>query len=183
MEIAFYIAAAVAVIAALMVLTSTHVFHALLYLVVSLLAVALIFFVLGSPFAAALEAIVYAGAIAVLFVFVVMMLNVGSPAVTQERRWLSPGAWIGPALLSLLLLAELAYVLWRPGAAAGSAVEPRQVGLALFGPYVLGVELASMLLLAGLVGVLHLARPEPAEKPDVKPKANPVPEKDHARPE
>lgn len=177
MDIAFYIAAAVAVIATLMVLVSANVFHALLYLVVSLLSVALIFFVLGAPFVAALEVIVYAGAIVVLFVFVVMMLNLGKESVAQEKRWLAPRTWLGPAAFSLLLLAELAYVLWRPGAAAGSAVGPQAVGIALFGPYVLGVELSSMLLLAGLVGVLHIARPEQETK------TKPVPENEHARPE
>ena len=71
--------------------------HALLYLIVSLLAVALVFFTLGAPFVAALEVIVYAGAIMVLFVFVVMMLNLGPSAAEQERRWLAPRTWVGPA--------------------------------------------------------------------------------------
>ena len=69
--------------------------HALLYLVVSLLSVALIFFMLGAPFAAALEVIVYAGAIMVLFVFVVMMLNLGPQTAAQERQWLDPGSGSG----------------------------------------------------------------------------------------
>ena len=60
--------------------------HALLYLIVSLLAVALVFFTLGAPFVAALEVIIYAGAIMVLFVFVVMMLNLGARAVAREER-------------------------------------------------------------------------------------------------
>ena len=77
MELAFYIAGAVAVIATLLMLTRANVVHALLYLIVSLLAVAVVFYTLGAPFVAALEVIVYAGAIMVLFVFVVMMLNLG----------------------------------------------------------------------------------------------------------
>ena len=59
--------------------------HALLYLIVSLLAVAVVFYVLGAPFVAALEVIIYAGAIMVLFVFVVMMLNLGEHAVSMEN--------------------------------------------------------------------------------------------------
>ncbi len=76
--IAFYLAAAIALIASVRVITNANPVHALLYLVVSLLAVAMIFFALGAPFAAALEMIVYAGAIMVLFVFVVMILNLGA---------------------------------------------------------------------------------------------------------
>jgi NADH-quinone oxidoreductase subunit J len=78
MEIAFYLAAAIAIYATVRVITNTNPVHALLSLIVSLLAVAMIFFMLGAPFAGALEVIVYAGAIMVLFVFVVMMLNMGS---------------------------------------------------------------------------------------------------------
>ena len=77
MNLVFYISALVAVIATTMVITRLNAVHALLYLIVSLLSVALIFFVLGAPFVAALEVIVYAGAIMVLFVFVIMMLNLG----------------------------------------------------------------------------------------------------------
>ena len=85
MELAFYIAAAVAVIATVLMLTRLNVVHALLYLIVSLLAVAVVFYVLGAPFVAALEVIIYAGAIMVLFVFVVMMLNLGEHAVEMEK--------------------------------------------------------------------------------------------------
>jgi NADH-quinone oxidoreductase subunit J len=74
--ILFYLASIVAVIATLLAITRRHAVHALLYLVVSLLAVAVVFYVLGAVFVAALEVMVYAGAIMVLFVFVVMMLNV-----------------------------------------------------------------------------------------------------------
>ncbi len=56
------------------------------------------FFSLGAYFAGALEIIVYAGAIMVLFVFVVMMLNLGGSEIEQERQWLKPQVWIGPAI-------------------------------------------------------------------------------------
>jgi NADH-quinone oxidoreductase subunit J len=145
-----------------MVIIETNAVHALLNLIVSLLAVAIIFYVLGAPFAAALEVIVYAGAIMVLFVFVVMMLNLGEAAVQQERQWLTTEIWVGPAGLSAVLLGELVYMLWQgPAAVPGSAiVTPREVGALFFGPYLLAVELASMLLLAGLVGAYHLGRRE-----------------------
>jgi NADH-quinone oxidoreductase subunit J len=158
MEVAFYIAAAVAIIATVLMLTRLNVVHALLYFIVSLLAVAVVFYVIGAPFMAALEVIIYAGAIMVLFVFVVMMLNLGEYAASMEKAWLTPGIWIGPTILAGLLLCEVVYIVMRGGGAHMGAgmVEPKQVGIVLFGPYVIGVELASMLLLAGLVGAYHL---------------------------
>jgi NADH-quinone oxidoreductase subunit J len=136
--------------------------HALLYLIVSLLAVALIFFTLGAPFVAALEVIIYAGAIMVLFVFVIMMLNLGTSSTKQESALLTPRIWIGPSMLCGILACELAYFLIREHSRIPDTgtVSTKQVGIALFGPYALGVELASMLLLAGLVGAYHLGRRE-----------------------
>ena len=167
MNALFYTAAAVAVISTILVITRLNPVHALLYLIVSLMSVALIFYLLGAPFAAALEVIVYAGAIMVLFVFVVMMLNRGPQTVGQERGWITTGMWWGPCLLAAVLLAELLYVLFTGGdaAVAGRPVETKAVGTALFGPYLLGVELASLLLLAGLVGAYHLGRRPLESKP------------------
>jgi NADH-quinone oxidoreductase subunit J len=162
MTFLFYISAVIAVLATVLVITRSNAVHALLYLIVSLLAVALCIFALGAPFAAALEVIIYAGAIMVLFVFVIMMLNLGSDAASRERQWLEPRAWRGPALLCAVLLAELLQFLTvepAAGSAAGAA-GPKAVGIGLFGPYVLGVELASMLMLAALVGAYHLGRYE-----------------------
>jgi NADH-quinone oxidoreductase subunit J len=172
MELAFYIAGAVAVTATFLMVTRLNVVHALLYLIVSLLGVAVVFYVLGAPFVAALEVIVYAGAIMVLFVFVVMMLNLGAHEVERERQWLSPGIWTGPAILAGVLIIEVLSLLRgaTPGSGGGE-VEPRQVGIALFGPYLIGVELASMLLLAGLVGAYHLGTPE-AKKVEIEHDAN-----------
>ncbi len=166
MEPAFYFAATVAVIATLLAITNYNPVHALLYLIVSLLAVAMVFFSVGAPFAGVLEVIIYAGAIMVLFVFVVMMLNLGKATEDQERRWLMPRAWIGPGVLSLALLFELVWVLAGRGAPesgggpaiGGQTIGAVDVGVALFGPYMLAVELASMLLLAGLVAAFHLGR-------------------------
>ncbi len=158
MEAVFYLAATVAVISTLMMLTRLNAVHALLYLIVSLLAVALVFYLLGAAFIAALEVIVYAGAIMVLFIFVVMMLNLGERAVEVENTWLRPGMFVGPGIMAAILIGELAYLLVRTGMqnSAAGMVGPKQVGMALFGPYLIGVELASMLLLGGLVGAYHL---------------------------
>ena len=111
MEVTFYIASAVAILATIMVITRFNMVHALLYLVVSFLAIAVIFFVLGAPFIAALEVIVYAGAIVVLIIFVIMMLNLKQESVEQEEKWVTKKVWIGPAILCSILLAEMIYIL------------------------------------------------------------------------
>jgi NADH-quinone oxidoreductase subunit J len=155
----FYIAAAVALFATIMAMTRANAAHALIYLIVSLLAVAVIFYLIGAPFAAALEIVIYAGAIMVLFVFVIMMLNLGERGSRRELQLLKPAIWLLPALLSAILFGELLYVMAQvEGPASQGTVTAKQVGLTLFGPYVLAVEIASMLLLAGLVGSYHLGR-------------------------
>src|SRR6266446_2038819 len=111
----FYLAGIVAVIATLLAITQRHAVHALLYLVVSLLAVAVDFYVLGAVFVAALEVMIYAGAIMVIFVFVVMMLNVAGHAMEVEREWLRPRNWWGPSVLALILLGELVSLLLTAG--------------------------------------------------------------------
>lgn len=159
MESLFYIAAAIALAATLLALSRSNAAHALIYLIVSLLAVAVVFFLMGAPFAAALEIVIYAGAIMVLFVFVIMMLNLGEAGDARERQWLEPRIWVVPALLAAILLWEMVTAMSQfGGTTSGNAVGPKEVGLALFGPYVLAVEIASMLLLAGMVGAYHLGR-------------------------
>ena len=159
MEGVFYLTSAIALAATVAALTRTNAAHALIYLILSMLALAVLFFLLGAPFAAALEVLVYAGAIMVLFMFVVMMLNLGPAGVEQERTWLRPRSWVVPGIMAALLLLQLVLALRHGGGlTAGEEVPPRAVGLTLFGPYVLAVELASMLLLAGLVGAYHLGR-------------------------
>lgn len=156
----FYISGTVAILSTLMVVTRYNMIHALLYLIVSFLSLAVVFYVLGAPFAAALEIIVYAGAIVVLIIFVIMMLNLKEEAVEQERKWLTPAVWIGPSVLSLILLAELILIITDTGLESGPrlAVESKEVGLSLYGPYLIGVELGGMLLMAGIVGAYHLGR-------------------------
>ncbi len=152
-NVVFLLASAVAVGATIMVITRRSAVHALLYLVVSLFAVAVVMLLLGAAFVAALEIIVYAGAIMVLFVFVIMMIGPESAALDAR-------AWIGPVILGVILLVELVYVFMRSPGAAVPAVEvpPKEVGMTLLGPYVVGAEVAAFLLLAGLVGAYHLGR-------------------------
>lgn len=166
MEPAFYTASVIAVAATVLTITRSNAIHALLYLIVSLLAISVVFYTLGAPFVAVLEVIIYAGAIMVLFIFVVMMLNLGERAAALERRLQTPAIWTGPAILSAVLLAEVVYLLVRGagGATVAAVVEPKQVAIALFNQYLIGVELASMLLLAGMVGAYHLGAQQRGKK-------------------
>jgi len=159
MNTIFYIAAAVALISTGLAITGRNAIHALLFLIVSLLAISIIFYILGAPFIAALEIIIYAGAVMVLFIFVIMMLNVGMERET-ENRWLRPRMWIVPVILSFILLID--FIIMMKGmphhAISGRIIPPKQVGISLFSTYLLGAEIAGMLLLAGIVGAYHLGR-------------------------
>lgn len=160
MTIAFYITATVAILSTLMVVTGRHAVHALLYLIVSLFAVAVLFYLIGAPFAAALEVIIYAGAIMVLFVFVIMMLNLGHDESLDQRPLFSVRRWIGPTVLCALLLAQWLWILSQGSgeSIAGNTVPAKAVGIALFSRYLLATEMAGLLLLAALVGAFHLGR-------------------------
>ena len=108
MNLAFYMSGAIAVLATFLAVTRREAIHGLVYLVVSLLAAAVAFLVLGAPFAAALEVITYAGAMMVMLLFAIMTLSPkahaeeGGPA----RSW----SWLGPLLLSALLMGDFIYV-------------------------------------------------------------------------
>jgi NADH-quinone oxidoreductase subunit J len=109
---------------------------------------------------AALEVIIYAGAIMVLLIFFVMMLNLGRESAVREKLWLRPAIWILPAVLCAILLGELLFLVLQnhQPVAEIKEVDPRAVGMALFGPYLLAVELAGILLMTGIVGAYHLGR-------------------------
>lgn len=169
MSTTFALAAAIAVLATLKAILELSAIRALLYLIVSFLSVSVILYLLGAPFAAALEVITYAGAIMVLFVFAIMMLNLGNASIARERAWLRPRMWIGPGLLAALLFTQFCLALLQAEPELGPVsqdtpeLSPRGVGAALFSRYAVGVELASFLLLSGLVGAFYLGSQEEIE--------------------
>ena len=151
------IAALVAVASTAAVVVQRRAVHALLYLIVSFFALAVAMLALGAAFAAALEVVVYAGAILVLFVFVVMMIGVEGPA---------PGAraWLGPVILSVVLLGGLALPSSRSPASSPRHAPRRRRDVAQgrrhgpARPLRHLREIAAFLLLSGLVGAYHLGR-------------------------
>jgi NADH-quinone oxidoreductase subunit J len=157
MNVFFYIAAIVATLSTVMAISRRNAIHALLYLILSLLAISVVFYLLNAPYIAALEVIIYAGAIMVLFIFVTMMLNVGLEK-KMERKWLNPKMWIIPAILAGILFVDLIVALKvvQKLSLEKSIIMPKQVGISLFSTYLLAVEIAAILLMAGVIGAYHL---------------------------
>jgi NADH-quinone oxidoreductase subunit J len=156
MEALFYIASFVALFATLQALSRSNAAHALIYLIVSLLAVAVIFFLMGAPFAAALEIVIYAGAIMVLFVFVIMLLDLG-PRLAQARPQLG--------LVKVAGIIAVLAIGWRTvGALQGLIIGTGRpvdgsvlaIGRLLLTDYIFGFEAVSLMLLVAVVGAVVL---------------------------
>lgn len=155
----FYILAAATVLTTFMAITRREMVHAVVYLVLSFFCLALIFFMMGAPLIAALEVLVYAGAIMVLFLFIVMMLEMGTPKRRLTPYW---KVWGPAAALAAVILACTVLLLTsvpEAGPAAGAGyISPRAFGKALYNTQALAVEVVSLLLLFALVGALYLGR-------------------------
>jgi NADH-quinone oxidoreductase subunit J len=165
-NIAFGILAAAAVIAALRVVTTKNVVHAALYLVVVLSSIAANFILLAAEFVAAVQILVYVGAIIVLFLFGVMLTRA---KVGRESDLDGDQRWVG-AVVALFLLGVLSYALvdyfgddklpkLKESAETITATRgSRAVGDAIFSTYLVPFEVVSVLLLAALIGAIVLAR-------------------------
>jgi NADH-quinone oxidoreductase subunit J len=154
----FYVLAAVIVAATLVAVTRRNLVHAVVYLIISFFGTAMVYYLLGAPFLGILEVIIYAGAIMVLFLFIIMMLRVERKA---EHRF-SLGQWLPAATLGLVFLVLVGLLVFTdPGAGAAltaATVSPRVFGRALFQRYWLAVEIVSFLLLIVLIGALFLGK-------------------------
>ncbi len=153
----FYILAAVAVIGTVFAIAEKHTVHAIVYLVTSFFALAVIFYLLGAPVVAVFEVIIYAGAIMVLFLFVIMMLDLGHPEQTRPPKGKE---WLPAVILAGVILAAVAtLVVGRAAPAVGSGrLEISAFARALFREYGIAVEIISMQLLFALVGAFYLGR-------------------------
>jgi len=167
--IVFTITAIVAIIGASAMLVSRNAVHSALFMLLNFSSIAVLYLLLRAPFLFAVQLIVYAGAIIVLFLFVVMLL--GAERAEDEADKL---AWQRPVALAmgLVLLIEAVYVFFlRTGAAMGTAPAsddtfgaPLKIGEALFTTYLLPFEITSVILLAALIGVVVLHQPRVASK-------------------
>jgi len=154
----FYLLALVTLVGTGFAITARQAVRAIVYLVNSFFALALIFYLLGAPLIAAFEVIIYAGAIMVLFLFVIMMLDLGHPERMKAPRLKD---WI-PALALVLVTAGSVGVLavqhHAQPLAGFTGISVRQFSQALFERYGVAVELVSLQLLFALVGAIYLGR-------------------------
>jgi NADH-quinone oxidoreductase subunit J len=155
----FFTLATLLVISSLLVVLLRNVVHCAMALVAALLIIAIFFVMLQAPMVGVLQVLVYAGAIVVLFLFVIMFLN---PAPQQQS-----GAWLGfSGLLALLLGGVLASLLTKTETAADPVAStvlfgsPEMLAKSLFSDFVLPFEIASILLLVAIVGAVVLAKRE-----------------------
>jgi NADH-quinone oxidoreductase subunit J len=153
----FYIFATVTVLATMLAICARHPVHAIIHLVTSFFALAVIFYLLAAPLVAMFEVLIYAGAVMVLFMFVIMMLSLGggdSDKRPGPRLWLPAGFLAGTVLASLLSLATMA-----PSPQTANVITAREFSQTLFGRYGIAVEIISLQLLFAVVGALYLGRP------------------------
>lgn len=163
--ISFLVLALIAIATAIGMLVSRNAIYSALFLVLNFTTVAVFYLLLGAPFIAMTQITVYAGAIMVLFLFVIMLL--GAESITGEFRWQRA---IFPGVLALILIVEAAYLLVTrarpvgeitpPEAALNSTESLRALGQTLFSQYLLPFEVTSILLLVAMVGVIVLTQRE-----------------------
>ena len=171
--ILFYVFGAVMVVASVLVVAQRSPIYSVLLLIVSFMALAGLYVVLGAPFLAVVQIIIYAGAIMVLFLFVVMLLNAPYEQAPADvaRHWVGHGPRRLGAALGGVLIVELAWALWRGGAAqeiqavaaaesSGAASSVREIGRVLFSEYGFAFEVTSILILIAMVGAVILAKRE-----------------------
>lgn len=163
--ILFLTLAIIAVASALGMLLSRNAVYAALFLVLNFVTVAVFYLLLGAPFIAMAQITVYAGAIMVLFLFVIMLLGAESlPGIANWRK-----VWF-PATLAAILFVEAAYLLVVKARPAGNVLQPeaavntmenlRRLGTSLFSDYLLPFEIVSILLLVAMVGAIILTKKE-----------------------
>jgi NADH-quinone oxidoreductase subunit J len=177
--IAFYLLAAITVVASLLVIAQRNPIHSVMLLIASFGALSGLYVLLDAPFVAVIQIIVYAGAIMVLFLFVVMLLN--APHEDTEADLIAAAAglrrppvpWLKRwgALLAMALIVELVWALTKGGGESGrfpggSVSSVAAIGRTLFTDYAFSFEVTSVLILVAMVGAVVLARREPARRGD-----------------
>ena len=166
-SIIFYVLAGIILISTALAITRRQPVHAVLYLIVAFLGTAALFFLLGSPLLAAFVVIVYAGAIMVFVLFVIMLFQRPSLELGLLSDW-------GPAtLLGIIFLAVAVAMVFRdPGSGIvlrGAMAQPKDFGHFLFDRYWLAIEIVSLLLLVVLVAIIQLGKRKKAGDGEAEP--------------
>lgn len=161
--ILFILFALIAVACGISLVVQKHPISSALSLVGVMGSLAVLYLLLGAEFIAAVQLIVYAGAIMVLFIFVIMLLNAGEEKKTTLTSW--PSRLLGIPLLTVFL-ALIAYLIERMGPSFGNVTfgaftaSAKDIGLSLFSKYLLPFEVTSVLVLIAILGAIVLARKE-----------------------
>lgn len=167
-QAAFYVISAIILGGALAMVTARSLVRSVIWMVVSFVGVGALFIMLGAEFVGAVQILVYAGGIVVLFLFVIMLVNLGE---VQRSEYLHR-QWLPAVLLICLLLAELGFMLWAGGSNMGGAPSPEQldatlrgmggntetIGMVLYTEFILPFEVVSVLLLVAMIGAIYLAK-------------------------
>ncbi len=166
----FLVLALVAIATALGMLMSRNAVYSALFLVLNFTTVAVFYLLLGAPFIAMAQITVYAGAIMVLFLFVIMLLGADALPKTEVLPWQRPLA----IFLAVILAAEATFLLITKARPTGDVLQPeaavntmdnlRQMGMALFNQYLLPFEVTSVLLLVAMIGAITLTKKEKGER-------------------
>ena len=154
----FILFGAIAVCGAIMVVTRKHPMASALYLILTLFAVAALFVLRQAHFLAAIQVIIYAGAVVVLFIFVIMLINVPEDRLPVERATTMRVLGVLAAGFFILESAVLARRFWMPTGPVAEVGTVEAVGRALFTDYLLAFEITSVLLLAAVIGAIALAK-------------------------
>ncbi|MEJ2728585.1 MAG: NADH-quinone oxidoreductase subunit J [Deltaproteobacteria bacterium] len=161
--IIFYVLAAVILVTTGIAITRRNLVHTVVYLVFSFFGSAMIFYLFGAPLLAVLEVIIYAGAIMILFLFIIIMVK----AETSEKRLFPIQQWLPIALIAVVyFIIGVVIVSSAPGSRFMLEValaKPKAFGEYLFQRHWLAIEIVSLLLLIALVGALYLGRKKPEE--------------------
>jgi len=160
-EIAFYFLSFLAIFSGLAMILSRNPVHSVLYLIVTFFAIAGHYFLLNAEFLGAVHIIVYAGAIMVLFLYVIMMLNLNKEQIEKTKNWIKFTAVLSSGVLMLVLVSLVSRSTIVPisqGEATDGTVQ--HLGKILYSDFLLPFELASVLFLAAMVGAVYLSKKE-----------------------
>ncbi len=165
LTLSFYALATVTVVSALMVVSLRNIFHAGLFLVLAFIGVAGIYLTLNAAFLAAVQVLVYGGAIAVLMLFAIFLTRNAMTEGNLSGRFQAP-AMVAALLIGVLFSYAFLMANWASGKGAAEYLPPEQVADALFNQFVFPFELASIMLLVAMIGAIVLARPPGRETED-----------------
>lgn len=161
----FFLLAIVCVGAVVAMILSKNQAYSALFLILAFVSMAALFGLLNAPFIAVIQIIVYAGAIMVLFLFVIMMIDLREGISPERKRWIAGLSFVIAGVLIIeLLLALKGFIFPGHGAVAGSSASPTDLGRLLFTEYLYPFEITSVLIIAALIGAMILVKKKDSEE-------------------